>query len=103
MARGRIATAICTSLLASSIALTASATPGPGKWRVVAKVPGIVDVVGPRADGRLVLSAHSGLFVMRPAGSPVPYARGAPGVRGFARGAVSDSRERPPGSRRGLR
>jgi hypothetical protein len=82
MARGRIATAICTALLASSIALTASATPGPGKWRVVAKVPGIVDVVGPRADGRLVLSTHSGLFVMRPAGSPVPYARGPQGYAG---------------------
>jgi hypothetical protein len=82
MARGRIATAICTALLASSIALTASATPGPGKWRAVAKVPGIVDVVGPRADGRLVLSTHSGLFVMRPAGPPVPYARGPQGYAG---------------------
>jgi hypothetical protein len=82
MARGRIATAICTALLASSIALTASAAPGPGKWRAVAKVPGIVDVVGPRADGRLVLSTHSGLFVMRPTGSPVPYARGPYGYAG---------------------
>jgi hypothetical protein len=82
MARGRIAMAICTALLASSIALTASATPGAGKWRAVAKVPGIVDVVGPRADGRLVLSTHSGLFLMRPAGSPVPYARGPQGYAG---------------------
>ena len=82
MARGRIATAICIALLASSIALTASATPGSGKWRVVAEVPGIVDVVGPRADGRLVLSTHSGLFVMLPAGPPVPYARGPQGYAG---------------------
>jgi hypothetical protein len=48
----------------------------------VAKVPGIVDVVGPRADGRLVLSTHGGLFVMRPAGAPVPYARGPQGYAG---------------------
>jgi hypothetical protein len=41
-----------------------------------------VDVVGPRADGRLVLSTHGGLFVMRPAGSPVPYARGPQGYTG---------------------
>ncbi len=82
MARGRIATAVCSVLLASSVALTASATPGPGKWRVVAKVPGIVDVVGPRTDGRLVLSTHGGLFVMRPAGSPVPFARGPQGYAG---------------------
>lgn len=82
MARGRIATAVCSVLLASSVALTASAAPGPGKWRAVEKVPGIVDVVGPRADGRLVLSTHSGLFVMRPTGSPMPYARGPQGYGG---------------------
>jgi hypothetical protein len=82
MARGRTATAVCTALLASSVALTASATPSPGKWRAIAKVPGIVDVVGPRADGRLVISTHGGLFVMRPTGSPVPYARGPQGYAG---------------------
>ena len=79
MARGRIATAVCIALLASSVA---SAAPGPGQWRAVAKVPGIMDVVGPRADGRLVLATHGGLFVMRPTGSPVPYARGPQGYAG---------------------
>jgi hypothetical protein len=79
MARGRIAGAVCIVLLASS---AASGAPGPGKWRAAAKVPGIVDVVGPRADGRLVLSTHSGLFLMRPTGSPVPYARGPQGYAG---------------------
>jgi hypothetical protein len=82
MARGRIATAVSVVLVASSIALAASAAPSPGKWRVVATVPGIVDVVGPRSDGRLVLSTHGGLFVMRPRGSPVPYARGPQGYAG---------------------
>jgi hypothetical protein len=79
MARGRIATVVCIVLLASSVA---SAAPVPGKWCAVAKVPGIVDVVGPRADGRLVLSTHGGLFVMRSTGSPVPYARGPQGYAG---------------------
>jgi hypothetical protein len=79
MGRCRIAGAVCIVLLASSVA---SAAPGAGKWRPVAKVRGIVDVVGPRADGRLVLSTQSGLFVMRPTGSPVPYARGPEGYAG---------------------
>ena len=75
----RSVVAVCIALLASSVA---SAAPAPGQWRAVAKVPGIVDVVGPRADGRLVLSTHGGLFVMRPTGSPVPYARGPQGYAG---------------------
>jgi hypothetical protein len=79
MAKGRIACAVCIVLLASSIA---SAAPSLGTWRPVAKVPGVVDVVGPRADGRLVLSTHGGLFLMRPTGSPVPYARGPQGYAG---------------------
>jgi hypothetical protein len=79
MARGRIAGAVCIALIAPSVA---SAGPAPGQWRAVAKVPGIVDVVGPRADGRLVLSTHGGLYVMRPTGSPVPFARGSQGYGG---------------------
>ena len=88
MARGRIATAVCIVLLASSVA---SAAPAPGKWRVVVKVPGIVDVVGPRTDGRLVLSTHGGLFVMRPTGLPVPFARGPQGYAGSPGEAYSPS------------
>jgi hypothetical protein len=41
-----------------------------------------VDVVGPRADGRLVLSTIHGLFLMRPGRTPVPYARGPQGYAG---------------------
>jgi hypothetical protein len=79
MARSRIAIAGCIVLLASSVA---SAGPAPGRWRAVVKVPGIVDVVGPRADGRLVLSTHGGLFLMRPSRPLVPYARGPQGYAG---------------------
>jgi hypothetical protein len=65
--------------MASSAAPAASSL---GTWRPIAKAPGIVDVVGPRADGRLVLSTHGGLFLMRPIGSPVPFARGPQGYAG---------------------
>ena len=66
-------------LLTSSVA---SAAQMPPKWRAVAKVPGVLDVVGPRGDGRLVLATHGGLFLMRPGGSPLPYARGPRGYPG---------------------
>jgi hypothetical protein len=79
MARGRIAATVCIALSVSSVA---SAAPAPGKWRAVVKAPGIVDVVGPRADGRLVLSTRGGLFVMRPTESPTPYAQGPKGYAG---------------------
>jgi hypothetical protein len=96
MTRGRAVAAVCIALLASSFASAATATPS---WRVTVKVPGIVDVAGPRADGRLVLSTHTGLYVMRPSGSPVPYARqgyaGAPGEPYLALGGG----RRVPGAR----
>jgi len=79
MAAGRIAIAICITVLASSVA---SAAPTAAKWRAAVKLPGIVDVVGPRADGRLVLATHGGLFLMRPGGAPTPFARGADGYAG---------------------
>ena len=79
MARCRIAMTLFILLLTSSVA---SAAPAPAKWRAVAKVPGVLDVVGPRGDGRLVLATHGGLFLMRPGGSPVPYARGPRGYPG---------------------
>ena len=79
MTRGRISTTVCIALMTSSVA---SAAPALGKWRAVVKVPGIVDVVGPRADGRLVLATRGGLFVMRPTESPMPYARGPKGYAG---------------------
>ena len=79
MARGRFAIAVGIVLLTSSVASAASA---PGTWRAAAKVPGVLDVVGPRGDGRLVLATHGGLFLMRPGGLPVPYARGPRGYPG---------------------
>jgi hypothetical protein len=53
-------------------------------WRPLVKVPGIVDVVGPRADGRLVLATRSGLFLLRAGRAPQPFARGSSGYGGAA-------------------
>ena len=50
-----------------------------GQWRVLLKVPGIVDVAGPRADGQLVLSTKSGLLLLRPGGAAQPFANGPGG------------------------
>jgi hypothetical protein len=41
----------------------------------------VVDVAGPRADGRLVLAADGRLALMRPGQSPTPLARGPHGYR----------------------
>lgn len=46
------------------------------QWQPLGGAPGVVDVVGPRADGRLVVSTHSALLLLRPGG---PARRLAPG------------------------
>jgi hypothetical protein len=52
---------------------------GPAAWRAGLEVKGIVDVAGPRSDGRLVLAADGRLSLMRPGARPTPFARGAGG------------------------
>jgi hypothetical protein len=69
--------AVVVALLAS--ALGGAAAPAVGQWRVQLKVPGIVDVAGPRADGQLVLSTKSGLFLLRPGAVAQPFATGPGG------------------------
>jgi hypothetical protein len=49
------------------------------RWRPVKVFPGIVDVVGPRSDGRLVVAAKAGLFLHRRGGRATPFARGPDG------------------------
>jgi hypothetical protein len=50
-----------------------------GQWRALLKVPAVVDVVGPRADGQLVLSTKTGLLLLRPGGAAQPFANGSGG------------------------
>jgi hypothetical protein len=52
----------------------------PGSWEVWRSTPGVVDVVGPRSDGRFVVAARGRLFLLRPASarlSPYP-SKGTP-------------------------
>ena len=51
-------------LLAVVVAAVGLALAAPS-WRPTAPVPGIVDVAGPRADGPLVVSSHTGLYLFR--------------------------------------
>jgi hypothetical protein len=74
------AAAVAWAVLAASTAAGADSGVGPpAQWRVLATIPGIVDVVGPRADGRLVVSTKNGLFLVRLGRAPVPFARGTGG------------------------
>jgi hypothetical protein len=73
-----------TGLLVLVVTGIGSAAPVIGSWRPIATVIGIVDVVGPRADGRFVLASRGGLFLFRRGGAPVPFARGPGGYAGSA-------------------
>lgn len=66
-------------LAASLLAFTGrAAAPGP-LWHPLLSVPTIVDVAGPRADGQVVLSTRTRLFLLRPGGLATPFADGAGG------------------------
>jgi hypothetical protein len=49
------------------------------RWRELNLFPGIVDVVGPRADGRLVVAARAGLVLIKRGSKNEPFARGPDG------------------------
>jgi hypothetical protein len=73
-----VATA-CLTLVAALLAVEGSSAPAPAQWRPLMRVPGIVDVAGPRKDGRLVLATRTGLFLLRPGHLPQEFARGPGG------------------------
>ena len=72
------------AVLAAAGAALASLTLAGGipSWRSAAHLAGIVDVAGPRVDGRLVVSTHTGLFLVRPGGVASAFA--AAGYSGAA-------------------
>ena len=49
------------------------------QWRPLIHVHGPYDVVGPRADGRLVIATSQGLYLYRRGGRPTPFSRGQGG------------------------
>jgi hypothetical protein len=69
----------CVLLVASVLAVPGSAGVPELRWRPLLHVPTIVDVVGPRADGQLVLSTRRGLLLVRPGRPATEFARGPAG------------------------
>jgi hypothetical protein len=63
--------------------LLPGASPGTGtaeiRWRPHVRVHAPFDVVGPRADGRLVIATTQGLYLYRRGARPTPFARGQGG------------------------
>jgi len=51
----------------------------PARWVRFRHVPGVVDLTGPRDDGRLTVAAAGRLFLLSTSGQPVPFARGSGG------------------------
>jgi hypothetical protein len=55
----------------------------PGSWRVWRSARGVVDIVGPRSDGRFVVAARGRLFLLRPrTGRLSPYPSRGEAYRG---------------------
>jgi hypothetical protein len=78
---GRTAAALA-CLVCAVLVVPASSAGEPQanlRWSQLAHVVGVVDVAGPRADGRFVVASHQGLFVLRRDGVTTPFARGAGG------------------------
>jgi hypothetical protein len=51
------------------------------RWKLFGRVPGAVDVGGPRSDGRVVVAGRDGLFLLRSSGALAPFARGPAGYK----------------------
>ena len=51
----------------------------PARWVRFRHVPGVVDLTGPRGDGRLTVAAAGRLFLLSTSRQPVPFARGSGG------------------------
>jgi hypothetical protein len=84
MLRRLVAVALMAALSVSIAAASGPSSTMATAWRPLLKAPGIVDVVGPRADGRLVLATHGGFFLFRRGRAPQPFARGPGGYGGAA-------------------
>jgi hypothetical protein len=66
----------CAVGVAAVLVAAGTASAPLARWQPLLKVPTIVDAVGPRADGRLVLATRGGLFLLRPGRAAEPFARG---------------------------
>src|SRR3954453_4330127 len=68
------------------------------RWQQFVRLPGVLDVAGPRADGRFVVATGAGLFLLNRSGLLAPYARGGSGyvpARGETYIALARARHLP--------
>jgi hypothetical protein len=85
----------------TSTVFPARSAPGNVAWEQFVHIPAVLDVAGPRSDGRLVVAAHGRLFLMDAAGrtsdfapaysvpdGPEPYIVLSPGVNVEAAGCA---------------
>lgn len=77
--RARAAVAAVAYLLAAHAALVASAANPQPAWQPVAKIAGIFDLAGPRADGWLIAAGAGKLYLLDPLGAVTPFAQGPDG------------------------
>ena len=61
-----------------------ASAPVGAPWLPFAHVRGVIDLTGPRRDGRLTVAAAGRLFLLRPGGAPTAFARGPGGYRASA-------------------
>lgn len=59
--------------------MAASAAAPQAAWQPVAKIAGIFDLAGPRADGWLVAAGSGKLYLLDPQGAVTPFAQGPGG------------------------
>src|SRR5438876_11200156 len=62
--------------------LPAPAVAQPQPWEQWVHLTGVVDLGGPRADGRLVAMAAGRLYLVDPSGAVTPFAQGPGGFQG---------------------
>jgi hypothetical protein len=68
------------------------------RWQQIVRLAGVLDFAGPRSDGRFVVAAGTGLFLLNRSGLLAPYARGASGyvpARGETYIALARARHLP--------
>jgi hypothetical protein len=75
--------AVAGVLVAAYLVLAAGAGDGPARWTGRVHLPGVVDVGGPRSDGRVVVSGGSRLYLLdRSTDTLTPFADGPGGYTG---------------------
>ncbi len=76
--RLRAAAAVLACLASAQVMAVSAANPQPA-WQSVAKIAGIFDLAGPRADGWIVAAGAGKLYLLDPLGAVTPFAQGADG------------------------